>query len=481
MVKNNKMFVLVSTSLAVLLATLNSGTLIIALPELMRELNASMVSILWVLLIYNLTTSVLLLNVGRLSDVIGRKKIYILGLAIFTVSSLLCGLASNVVLLILFRGLQGIGSCLMFGVSTALITDAFAINERGMALGINSMVAAVGQMAGPIIGGFLVTFGWRWVFLFNVPLGIVACLWSALALKEIGSRDTVKSFDILGSSFFLVGIVALLVVLSFGGIYGWVSALTISLIVIVFVAFVAFIGVEYKTTDPLLELKLFSNRIFAMGNLSVLFNAMARMAVTFLLTFYFQGAKGYNALTAGILLTPLAATMFVTAPLSGWLSDRYDSRWLSAMGLFVTCVGLAGLSAIKLDTPYWMMILWMGLIGGGSGMFNSPNTSSIMGVVAPQKRGVAAGTRGLFMNIGMMVSMAMALDLVTNSMSKDTMMKIFTDQKVTGGSIALGGFIHGLHNAFLVSVGLSFIAALISLMRGKNVQQSSMVEAPVEV
>lgn len=288
---NNKWVVLSSTSLAVLLVTLNSGTLIIALPVLIRELHASLVSILWVLMIYNLATSVLLLNVGRLSDVIGRKNLYILGFVIFTVSSFLSGIAGNVGQLIFYRALQGVGGSLLMGICMALITDAFPDHQRGMALGINSIVAAVGQMTGPILGGFLVTIGWRWIFMFNVPIGVVATIWSFLTLRETGIKDKFKGFDIAGTLLFLVGILSLLIVLSFGGIYGWFSPISVILSIVAVITIVAFVITEKKIKDPLLDLSLFKNRIFSMGNLSVLFNAMARMTVTFLLTFYFKGLK----------------------------------------------------------------------------------------------------------------------------------------------------------------------------------------------
>lgn len=466
--KNNKWIVLSSTSLSVLLATLNQGTLIIALPVLLRELHASLVSILWVVMIYNLSTSVLLLNVGRLSDILGRKNLYNLGFVIFTLASLLSGISANVEELILFRALQGIGGSLLMGIGTALIADAFPAYQRGTALGINSMVAAVGQMVGPIAGGFLVGFGWQWVFLFNVPIGAFATVWSYFTLKETVTRDKVSGFDLPGTSLFLAGIISLLVVLSFGGIYGWISVLTIVLSIVSVLCIGLFIWVEKRSSYPLLELALFKDITFSMGNLSVLFNAMARLAVVFLLTFYFQGAKGYNALEAGILLTPLAAAMFLLAPVSGWLSDRYSGRWLSAVGLVVSFIGLWGLAGIRLNTSYWELTLWMALIGGGSGLFNSPNTSAIMGTVSGKKRGVAAGTRSLFLNVGMMVSIALALAVTANSMSRETMMKIFADVKVSSGSIALGGFIHGLHNTFLVSAGLTLLAALASLIRSNS-------------
>lgn len=465
---NNKWIVLSSTSLAVLLATLNSGTLIIALPELMRALHASLISIMWVVMIYNLATSVLLLNVGRLSDMIGRKNLYNLGFAIFTLASLLCSFSANAEQLIFYRALQGIGGSLLMGIGTALITDAFPGYQRGMALGINAMIAAVGQMIGPIAGGFLVGFGWKWVFLFNVPIGLIGTLWSYFTLKETIEKGKTVRFDIPGTLLFLTGIVSLLVVLTFGGIYGWVSLLTVVLSIFAVVCILGFLWVEKRSTEPLLDLALFKNRVFSMNNLAVLFNSMARLAVTFLLTFYFQGAKGYNALQAGIMLTPMAASMFLVAPVSGWLSDRYEASRLCAFGLAVSCIGLIGLAAIGLDTPYWQLIIWMSLIGGGSGLFNSPNTNAIMGTVPKDKRGVAAGTRSLLLNLGMTISIALALDITTNSMSRENMMKLFADQKISATSAALGGFVHGIHNAFLVSAVFTFLAVVASLVRDKK-------------
>src|SRR3954469_17130125 len=328
------------TSLGALLATINMGTLIIALPELARSLETDVFSLVWVLLSYMLAQTALVLMVGRFADMVGRKKLYVGGFALFTIMSLLGGFATNAWELIVVRALMGAAGAFMMANSGVIVTDAFPEKQLGQALGINQMVAAVGSILGPVLGGWLISFSWQWVFWFNVPLGIVGTLWAAWNLRELVALEKGQRMDIMGNVTFLVGLTALLIGLTQGGIRGWETGTVIASLVAAAVLLPLFVIVELRAREPLLNLRMFRSRIFAFGNVSALLNAMARMSVSFLFVFYFIGAKGYDHLTTGLLLTPLAGAMFVFAPLAGRLADRASARTLGSVGMIVTAVGL---------------------------------------------------------------------------------------------------------------------------------------------
>jgi MFS family permease len=220
----------------------------------------------------------------------------------------------------------------MMANSGVIVTDAFEREQLGQALGVNQMVAAVGSILGPVVGGWLTSYSWQWVFWFNVPLGLVGTVWAAWNLRELITMEKGQRLDIIGSASFLTGFTALLIGLTQGGIRGWSSEVVVVSLLVAAVLIPTFIVVELKSEQPLLNLRMFRSRIFAFGNVSALLNSLARMAVTFLFVFYFIGARGYDHLTTGFLLTPLAGSMFVFAPLAGRLADRLPARVLSSVG-----------------------------------------------------------------------------------------------------------------------------------------------------
>jgi MFS family permease len=227
-----------------------------------------------------------------------------------------------------------------------------------------------------------------------------------------------------------------------------------------------FVWVERRQSAPLLDLELFRDRLFAMGNLTGLLNGIARNGVLFLLVFYLQGAKGDDPVLAGILLAPLAVGLLVLSPISGVLADRYGSRELATAGMLVTAVGLLGLMTLGVDTPYWQLALWQLVIGAGSGLFNSPNTSAVMGVVPPAKRGIGAGTRMMLTQTGFIVSIALAIGLVTSAMDPKVLLGVFSGTQLGASGIDLAPFMNALHLAFGAGVVASVIGAGVSLMRG---------------
>ena len=454
------------TSLGTLLATLNSGTLIIALPVLLRELHTDLITLVWVLLSYMLVQTVLVLTAGRLSDMFGRKNLFVLGSAVFGIASLLAGFVVTGGELVAVRVLQGAAGAFMMATSSAIVTDAFPKRQLGFALGTNMIVAAVGTILGTILGGWLTIFGWQWVFWFNVPFSLVGTVWAWLNLREQSQLDRNQHFDIPGTLTYLISITGLLLALTIGGIEGWTTPLVIGGFIAAVIFLPLFFVAERRARQPLLDLSLFRDRLFAMGNLSAFLNSLARLAVTFLFVFYFQGPLGKDALTAGILLTPLALGMLVTSPISGWLADRHGSRLLASLGLVVSAVGLAGMALIGLHTPYWYIALVMLLMGGGSGLFNSPNTSAIMASVRPGQRGIAAGTRTMLMNTGGIFSIAFALAIVASTLPPKVMFAIFAGVAAGVPASALTAFMNGMHLSFWLMAAISVLAAVISALRG---------------
>ncbi len=470
---SRKWWVLSVTSLGALLSALNFSTLIIALPDLIRSLHASLLQAMWIMMAYMVAQTVMVLMAGSLADRFGRRRLYLFGMAFFTLLSLIAGFASTAPVLIILRVFQGIGGAMVMANSTAIVADAFPHRELGRALGINVMVVAVGQILGPVLGGWLTTeYGWQWTFWFNVPFGIIGVGWG---LWVLGLKSTVvnsgRRLDYGGIFSYLFFITGLLMALTWGAVQAWNTTVVYVGAATFVVALPLFIWAENVSEAPILHLRLFSNRVFGLGNLSATLNAIARMAIMFLLIFYFQGAKGDTALTAGILSTPLAIGMLVFSPIGGWIADRFGATLPATSGIALSMVGLIGLALdTHLTTPYWRLALWMGIAGIGSGLFNSPNTSSIMNAAGLKHRGEASGIRSLTTNTGMLVSIAFSLVLVTASIPKAAMLAIFagTVQGLHGSAetASLHGFIHGLHVAFWTMAGISLIAAILSALRG---------------
>jgi EmrB/QacA subfamily drug resistance transporter len=475
---NYRWWVLVVTSIGALMASLTGGTLIIALPDILRDLHTDIFSLLWIVVGYTLVATVLVLNAGRVADMVGRAKSYTLGFVIFTLASILCAVAPNANLLIAWRLVQGVGGALLMANATALVTDAFPRSELGRALGINAMVIGAGAILGPVLGGWLTGYGWRTVFWFNVPIGLLGVAAAGILLVEQARPDRRIEIDWLGSVLYFVGLMGAMIALAFGGVYGWTTWWVIAGFLAFLLAAPIFLWVEAHHHAPLLDLSLFRDRLFAMGNLTGFLNAIARNGVLFLLVFYLQGARGEDPVTAGLMLAPLAIGLVVLSPISGVLADKYGSRALATAGMLITAAGLAGLMTLQTDTPYWQLAFWQLVVGAGSGIFNSPNTSAVMGVVPPDKRGVGAGTRMMLMQSGFVVSIALAIGLVSASMDPKVLVAVFSGTQIGGGGISLAPFINALHLAFLVGVVASLLGAVASLMRGEHRSYEGDAPAP---
>jgi EmrB/QacA subfamily drug resistance transporter len=465
-----KWWALSCTSLGMLLAATNSGTLIIALPDLERSLHTSLLALVWVILAYLIAATVLVLMAGRLSDLFGRKRAYVGGFVVFALASLGAGFSSDATMLIVWRVLQGIGSSFLFANAAALVTDAFPREELGLAMGANTMVAAIGLVLGPVLGGALVSISWHWVFWFNVPFALAGATWGALILRELAKPDSVRGFDVLGTLTFVVGLTGLVLGVSRGGLSGWNDPIVISGLAAATVLLPTWVAIERRSRAPMLDLEIFRSRLFAAASGAAFINGLARFALMFLFVFYFQGAQGDSPIDAGIKLIPLALGMLIASPIAGIYADRHGSRALAAIGMLVSAAGLAAMTTLQVHTPYWQSAVWLAMVGAGSGMFNSPNTAAMMGVVPAHRRGVAAGARTLLQNTGAVLSIAFVLAIVTSAVPKATLFAVFSGLAKGLSAQKLAPFIANMHTALWVLAAVSFLGVFVCLLRPRHVQ-----------
>jgi EmrB/QacA subfamily drug resistance transporter len=472
-----KWWALSCTSLGMLLATINSGTLIIALPDLERSLHTSLLELVWVILVYMIASTVLVLSAGRLSDQFGRKQAYIFGFLVFAAASLGAGFSSNGTEVIIWRVIQGIGGAFLFANSAAIVTDAFPKEELGVAMGTNTMVAAIGLVIGPVLGGALVDISWHWVFWFNVPFALIGCAWAWSILREISGRSEDTSFDYAGTITFLIGLTGLVYGVSRGGIEGWGPAAIIALVVAA-VFLPLFWVVESRNPHPMLDLSIFNSRLFTLASVAAFLNGLARFALTFVFVFYFQGVQGDTPLLAGVKLAPLALGMLIASPLAGIYADRQGSRALASVGMAVTALGLGLMTTLGRDTSYLYPAVFQLIVGIGSGMFNSPNTAAMMGAVAPHRRGIASGARVLVQNTGAVLSIALVMALVTASVPKHVLFNVFSGLGARISNTQISPFLNNLHLALWILCGVSVVGIFVCFSRPKHVSESGGSTAP---
>jgi MFS family permease len=431
-----KWVALSNTTLGMLVATINSSIVIISLPAIFRgihldPLRPSNVSyLLWMLMGYLVVSAVLVVAFGRLGDIYGRVRMYNAGFLVFTAASIVLaftpGVGSAAALgLIALRIVQGVGGALLMANSMAILTDAFPVRERGMALGINQVAALAGSFLGLLIGGLLADTNWRAVFLVSVPFGIFGTVWGYLKLREGGQRGQGR-IDWGGNLTFGIGLIAVLVGITYGiqpyggHTMGWTSPLVLTLLFGGIALLGAFLVIERRSDDPLFHLDLFRIRAFSAGNLAGLLASVSRGGLQFMLIIWLQGIwlplHGYSfastPLWAGIYMIPLTLGFLVAGPVSGWLSDRYGARPFATGGMLLTAASFAALTLLPIDFPYWVFAVLLLANGIGSGLFAAPNTAGIMNAVPARQRGAASGMRATFQNAGFVLSIGLFFSLM---------------------------------------------------------------------
>jgi EmrB/QacA subfamily drug resistance transporter len=465
--KSNPWLVLSVTSLGVLLTVLNLGTLNVALPEVSGHFHAGAVAASWILLSYMLFNTILILVFGKLADIFGRRNLYLIGLSEFTIVSFLCGFAPNVWVLIILRALQAAGGALIITNTTPLITDAFEPRKLGTALSFNILVASVGQLIGPVVGGYLVfALGWRWVFWFNVPLGIIGVIWGIFILRPVPGQARHEKVDIMGNITIFLGLGGLILAISEGGVIGWFSLPVIVGFLMFIVFATCFLWVEQRVKHPTIDFALFRNRPYTMANLATFLNSLARASVVLLIALFFQVVNHENPFQAGLKVIPVTIGMIIASPIVGWLSAKYSSRVLSTIGLFGTCIGILLLIwHIGGGAPLMWIMIGELLIGIGTGVFMTPNTKSIMLTVPPERRGMANGLRSMLQNMGAVISTALSLMMVTSALPGHLKDAIYagTDTQLTENDVHL--MIGGYRFAFMFMLVMSLLAIAASYLR----------------
>ena len=431
-----KWVALSNATLAVLLATLDASITIIAMPDIFRGIHldplvpANSFYLLWMILGYLVVTSVLIVSLGRLGDMVGRVKIYNLGFVIYTVASLLLAIdwmqgRSGATFLIVFRIVQGIGGACLLANAAAIITDAFPARQRGMALGINNIVGVSGMFIGLVLGGILAPIDWRLVFLISVPVGLFGTVWAYVALRELSTPRRAR-VDWAGNLTFAVGLVLIMVAVTYGirpaggHPIGWGSPRVLALLAGAVVSLVAFVLVERSVADPMFRLPLFRIRAFTFGTLSTFLSAVARGGLMFMLIIWLQGIwlpqHGYDftetPLWAGIYMLPLTIGMLCAGPTSGYLSDRFGARPFATSGMVLTAVGFALLMLLPTDFSYPVFGAILLLIGAAMGLFASPNRAAVMNSLPKGDRGAGGAMNQTFQNSAQVLSIGIFFTLM---------------------------------------------------------------------
>jgi len=427
---------LINTTAAVFMSALDGSIVLIALPTIFRGVHldplapGNIAYLLWMIMGYRLVQAVLVVTVGRLGDMYGRVRIYNSGFAVFTFASVLLSFdpfdgGHGAMWLIAWRVVQAVGGSMLTANSAAILTDAFPEEQRGFALGINQVAGLGGMFIGLVAGGLLSAWDWRAVFWVNVPVGVFFTLWAYRTLRETGKRGGGR-IDWWGNITYAVGLSAVLIAVTFGlqpyrgHTMGWTNPLVIGMVVGGLALLAAFVAIENRVTAPMIQLSLFRLRAFTFGNLAGLAISIGRGGMQFVLIIWLQGIwlplHGYDysatPLWAGIFMLPLTAGFLAAGPVSGYLSDRIGSRGLATGGALLFGASFLGLMLLPIDFSYWTFAVLIALNGIASGMFASPNSSSIMGSVPAHLRGVASGMRATFQNSGTAVSIGMFFSLM---------------------------------------------------------------------
>jgi MFS family permease len=431
-----KWVALTNTTLGMLMATINASILLIALPDIFRGIHVDPLApgntsyLLWLILGFLVVMAVLMVSLGRLGDIYGRVRMFNLGFAVFTLFSILLSVtwmhgSAGALWLILMRVGQGVGGALIFANSSAILTDAFPQDQRGLALGVNSIAAIAGSFLGLVLGGVLAPISWRLVFLVSVPIGIVATFWAYHSLRELGERRPAR-IDWWGNATFALGLIGVMVAITYGiqpyggHTMGWTSPLVLSSLLSGVVLLVVFCLIELRVEEPMFHLELFRIRAFAAGNLAALLAAMGRGGLQFILIIWLQGIwlpeHGYSfaqtPLWAGIYMLPLIAGFLVAGPASGYLSDRFGARPFATGGMILAATSFLLLILLPVDFGYVWFALILLLNGIGMGLFSSPNSAGVMNSLPASQRGAGAGMLATFMNSASVLSIGVFFTLM---------------------------------------------------------------------
>lgn len=445
------------------MAPLDSSIVNIALPTIAGYFNASIVMIQWVVLSYLLTIGTLLLTFGRLGDLYGHKRIYVIGIAVFTVGSALCSLSWSIWALIGFRVAQALGAGMMMAIGAAIVTDVFPPQNRGKALGFVASSVSAGLLLGPALGGIITGFlKWQWIFYINIPIGILVFVVAFSVLKE-SRPDSRSRFDGVGAFLAFVALMSILAALNRGTDWGWLSPLTLTAIISGLTAAVVFIFVESRVSHPMMDLDLFKNRIFLTGNFSSMVSYVAINTMVFIMPFYLIQGMGMGPAKAGLIMAALPALNVIIGPLSGSISDKIGTRLPAVVGMILMSVGLFGLRTLSLSDSALTIMARLMLIGIGSGIFQTPNNSAVMGSVPKRQLGIAAGTISTMRNVGMMLGVAMSGTVL--AVMKPKYLERLLGLGQSGSAAEKAAMTSAFHDAFTIAAAICILGAITSVLQ----------------
>lgn len=450
--ENRKWWTLGALAFALFMIMLDNTVVNVALPSIQRDLGIGLSGLEWTVNAYALTFAVLMLSGGKLADFFGRRRVFLIGLAVFTLSSLVCGLATTGGTLIGARTVQGVGAALMLPATLSIISATFPPRQRGMAIGIWAGVSAMALAIGPLIGGVITEhIDWSWIFFVNVPIGILGLVVGRMVIAESRDTSAEQRLDIPGLLASAVGLFALTFALIEANSYGWTDPVIVGLLVLSAVALTAFVLLERHQRAPMLDLSLFRSSTFAGANVVALLVTLAMFGVFFFMSLYMQNVLGYSATRTGAVFLPMTILIILIAPIAGRSSDRIGSRSLMTVGMLGLAASLALFSRLGLDSGFWD--IFPGLVVGGFGMalVMTPMTAAALGSVPVEKSGVGSGVLNTFRQVGGALGIAVMGAIVAS----------YVD--LSGGRPDPSSFIDGFQAALRVSAGFALVGAIVAV------------------
>ena len=445
--------ILFITTLTAFMTAFMGSSINIALPVIGIELNSNAIMLSWLSTSYLVTTAALLLPAGRLTDIFGRTKFFKWGIILFTIGSLLSGVATGTITLLFFRILQGVGSSFIFSSSTALLVSVYPQSDRGKVLGINTAAVYIGLSSGPFLGGIIThNLTWRGIFFINAFVGIALIILTWVYLKHEWQEIQVHKYDYRGAIIYIFSILLLMLSVSL-----FPKPLGFVLLFISLISFLTFYFTERVTTDPILNTELFSsNRTFSLSNLAALINYSATYAISFLMSFYLQNVKDLTPQDAGIILITQPVLQALFSPIAGKLSDKTEPRFVASAGMFLLTIGLVFFCFLNTDTSYTFIVANLAMMGLGFALFSSPNVNAIMSSVDKKHYGVASSTLATMRMIGQMLSMGIVIVIFSIFIGSERISSVNQD-----------AFLNSAHTAFILFSVLCFVGIFASLARGK--------------
>ncbi|WP_342480174.1 MFS transporter [Paenibacillus sp. FSL L8-0340] len=471
-IQKKRWSILIVLNLFTFMSTLDGSIVNIALPVLVKQLNLPVAQVEWVTTGYLMAICAVILLFGKLGDMLGKIRIFKIGTIVFIIGSMLCGLSTSLPFLIISRVIQAIGASMTMANSQGIVTDIFPATERGKALGLIGTFVSLGSIAGPSLGGIIVsTLGWEYIFWVNLPIGLIAVVlgWKVLPKDLVRVKSQI---DIPGSMLFAVFILTLFAGLLLGQQLGYGDARILTALLIAVAAFIAFITVELRRAEPLLQLSLFKNPLFSLSILCAFLVFVANFCFNIIAPFYAQNMLNLSPFYAGFLLMLFPICMVVVSPVSGALSDKIGSEFLTFAGLIVMVIAQFGLARLHDGSSVLLVGLWIAMLGVGSGLFQSPNNSLIMSKVPRTQLGSAGSVNSLVRNVGMVVGITIATSILFNVMSSKAGHRV-TDLVPGRPDI----FLSGMHVVFMTSSAICLVSALLTGWRLITVRRDKRAAA----